>query len=642
MYKVFHLFLLVCLPCLITCTRNFAQDTDVKLSVPAPWTALQIEETNQKVTVGCWGRKYVFDQSYLPSQIYSQDVPLLSRPMDIITSYKGTVLQFNPPSIKVISKTDESIDIATTVSSKNYQFGVISIGTQIHIEYDGLMLISLKTTYPTKFKPDSFAIEIPYNTNVSKYYIKGGPNSNANYSGGFSLKNGLLLASDFAPYFWIGDNYRGLFWFCESAQNWPDAQESTAIQIINQQNEVIQKFDLGSIDFYQFGIQATPVKSLLNNWRNLRFSPAIKSNVIIPWPKPGTTSSTKYFGWPEAVNDDNYTALINKYHQNGTLVLSYATITMLPGSSPFYQENKTKWIEGPKPMKLPTDSLIFIEPNSKNYKESIPQQLAYYLKKYNLDGYYLDGTKLYPYFNKGQIYYPILAYRELQKRLYDSVKSKNPNALIIAHMSSSMNIPVLSFVDGYVDGEQFRSASNGKQVYKVRESYLDVIDLDQFRAEFIGKQWGIVPFFLPEFDPASINSVQPTLGLVSLLLVHDVQPWPIFSNISIWNKMYEALDSFGFQNSTFVPYYSDTPPASANDLKGVYISAYKKTNQALIIVSNLSKNKISGKITLNISVLGLKNINDVYSFSDSAKADFNQNTISINLDPLSYKLFWVK
>jgi len=121
-----------------------------------------------------------------------------------------------------------------------------------------------------------------------------------------------------------------------------------------------------------------------------------------------------------------------------------------------------------------------------------------------------------------------------------------------------------------------------------------------------------------------------------------VQPWPIWSNISVWNKMYEALDSFGFKNSTFIPYYDSNPPALAKNLKDVYISAYKKTDEALIIVSNLSKNKISGTVTLNCPALGLKKISSLYSFSDNAKANFNENTISVNLNPSSYQLFWVK
>ena len=487
-----------------------------------------------------------------------------------------------------------------------------------------------------------------HNSNISKYYIKGANRSNINSQGGFFLKNGLLLESDFTPYFWVGDNYRGLFWFCESPQNWPNAQKPTAIQILEQENEVVQKFDLGAVNFYQFGIQATPVKPLPHNWRNLRFSPAVNSNIVILWPQPGNPSSTRYFGWPEAVNDDNYANLIKKYHQNNKFVLSYATITTLPSLLPIYQENKINWIEGKKAMRVKTDSLIFIEPNSKNYKETISQQLPYFLRKYDLDGYYLDLTKSYPYLSNNQKYYPILGYRELQKRLYDSVKSKNPDALIIGHMSGNMVIPVLSFVDAYIDGEQFSvanepgTANNSKKAYQVKESYLDVINLDQFRAEFIGKQWGIIPFFLPEFDSVNRTTEQPTLGLTSLLLVHDVQPWPIWSNISVWNKMYEALDSFGFKNSTFIPYYDSNPPALAKNLKDVYISAYKKTDEALIIVSNLSKNKISGTVTLNCPALGLKKISSLYSFSDNAKANFNENTISVNLNPSSYQLFWVK
>jgi len=611
-------------------------------SVPAPWTPIQITQNNQIINVECWDRKYIFNNSILPTQIYSRESALLSKPINVIIIVNGKALSFNQGSLRLTSKSDAVAEMEGT-AKLNYADGVIEINSKIHIEYDGLMLISLTSNYPKNFKPGSITISISYNKAVSKYYVTW-MKSNRNYSGSIALKNGLSIQSQFTPYFWIGDNDKGLFWFCESSQNWPNAENENAIQIFNNSDEVIQKFNLGNTSQYDFGIQATPVKPLPTNWRNLRFSPAINSNVVVPWPKPGDPSSTKYFGWPEPVNENNYDALIKKFQSNGKKVLSYIAITRLPSKLPIYQQNKNNWKLGKIPMTLKDDNLVYIEPASKNYSEIISHQLTYYLQKNKFDGYYLDGAKLYSGWvnNQNKNYYPILAYRELQRRLYDSIKSQNPNALIISHMSGNMVIPILAYVDGYVDGEQFRSGKTGQLTYNVKESYLDLINLDQFKAEFIGKQWGIIPFFLPEFDPASAKNTQPTLGLASLLLVHDVQPWPIFSNISVWNKMYSALDSFGFQKSTFVPYYSNNPPTVNNNLKGLYVSAYTKTGQALIIISNLSKNPISGKVVLNPSALGLNAITNAYSFTNNTQTNLNQNTVDVKIEPLSYQILWLK
>ena len=48
--------------------------------------------------------------------------------------------------------------------------------------------------------------------------------------------------------------------------------------------------------------------------------------------------------------------------------------------------------------------------------------------------------------------------------------------------------------------------------------------LDTFRAEYMGRQWGIMPFFLPEFPASYARQVEPTRGLES---VRTNRPHPL-------------------------------------------------------------------------------------------------------------------
>src|SRR5690606_30881864 len=105
---------------------------------------------------------------------------------------------------------------------------------------------------------------------------------------------------------------------------------------------------------------------------------------------------------------------------------------------PQYLSNKKRWKEGRINMDLGGgDSLIYIEPNSPGYQSFIINEMGNFFKKYTLDGYYLDGSKIYNHWTdeSGEKYYPILAYRDLQRRLYLNIKEQNKDALIIAHMS---------------------------------------------------------------------------------------------------------------------------------------------------------------------------------------------------------------
>jgi hypothetical protein len=521
--------------------------------------------------------------------------------------------------------------------------GKIEVESKTTIEYDGLILISLLLKYPGNWKPDSVCLSIPHALPGAQYYLAA-MQKGTDYSGGIPKKAGVIMESKFSPYLWVGDNTKGLFWFCESNRNWPNAASKSAIQLTRNSRSVEVKFDLGHTAEYAFGLQATPVKPLPQDWRKWRFAPADNYNLTVPWPNLEKEKSVKYFGWPKAANDNIYRRMVDEYHQNGVKVLSYATITRLPSSLPEYKNNMSKWRVGTSTMKTKHDELVYVDPASPGYRNLIARDFAYYMRKYNLDGYYLDGTKLTTHWNKGKnLHYPIMAYRALHRALYDSVKSINPNAIIVAHMSMNMNIPVLAYVDGYVDGEQFRKkAETGKFVYNVKRSYLDIITIDQFRAEFIGKQWGIIPFFLPEFDPADRTKEQPTQALASLLLVHDVPPWPIYSNISVWNEMYHFLDSFGYSNSTFIPYYDNAPPAKVQDINSIYVSAYKKTGESLIVLANLSNNVRQTELLINVANLGLKKITDVYSLTDANTLSHVNNKITVSLDPMSYKMLWVK
>src|SRR5690606_9669015 len=145
--------------------------------------------------------------------------------------------------------------------------------------------------------------------------------------------------------------------------------------------------------------------------------------------------------------------------------------------------------------------------------------------------------------------------------------------------------------------------------------YMDVMSLAEWRAVYTGRQWSVMGYFLPEFDADHRNLVEPTRGLAALVMLHDVAVWPIWSNIKVWNTMYDALDKFGYVKSTFIPYWSPQPPAST-DMKDVYISAYKRSDgRALLVVGNTSREPRSGVVRLNAKALGLP-VGKVLSWPD--------------------------
>lgn len=200
--------------------------------------------------------------------------------------------------------------------------------------------------------------------------------------------------------------------------------------------------------------------------------------------------------------------------------------------------------------------------------------------------------------------------------MYSVMKSNPKPTLTIAHISSKLTIPLLAFTDAYLDGEQFADV--------VKDDYMDVLALDAFRSEFIGRQWGLIPIFLPEFRRPYSEATEPTRGLMALLMLHDVLIWPQWCNVEMVNAALYGLDDFGYFDAEFIPYFDPIPPATST-LKDVYVSAYKKTDgKVLLIIANLSRENRTGQLFVNARRLG-REINKIITWPDkrpvSSKGD---------------------
>ena len=120
--------------------------------------------------------------------------------------------------------------------------------------------------------------------------------------------------------------------------------------------------------------------------------------------------------------------------------------------------------------------------------------------EYDLDGLYFDGTsEAWRCQNLAhgcgwkdragelQNEYPILATRQMMRRIADTVHSHRPDAILDVHMSGSLTLPTLAFCDSYWNGEQFEHL-------KVSDKF--DLPLHAFRTEFMGYAHGLDAEFL--------------------------------------------------------------------------------------------------------------------------------------------------
>jgi hypothetical protein len=230
-----------------------------------------------------------------------------------------------------------------------------------------------------------------------------------------------------------------------------------------------------------------------------------------------------------------------------------------------------------------------------------------------VDGVYVDESYPYPdsvaahgagYTDQNgvrHVTYQLYAMRDYFKRMaYLFEKFGKGRPAIMAHASGVLAMPHLSFVDIFVTGEQIHA--------KVKDwpkdsdpSYIKMTPLDQWAAQFTGRQFGFVPLFLPEFRNDAlgdrykkvVSETAPTREMLALALLHDVPVWPLWSNsdeIYAANKAKTDFD-IGSPETIYTPFWNQNA-ATANQ-KNIYISTYQNKNGILAVVSNLSDQNVN-------------------------------------------------
>jgi hypothetical protein len=216
-----------------------------------------------------------------------------------------------------------------------------------------------------------------------------------------------------------------------------------------------------------------------------------------------------------------------------------------------------------------------------------------------------NGT-LVPDYKRPSPHYPIFAARELFKRAYVLVRSKKPHGVLIGHCSGCLQIPILSFADAYLDGEHKTSGWYRLNGQMVGGDWLrDRLPLDTLRTEYRGRQWGVVPFFLPGFYGE--KRPEDTSHMMALLLLHDLTPWDIHCHRETVHRVWQALDEFGVAEAEFLGYWRPDRPVRTEEegRESSLVSLYRKPAGVLLVVANLENTTHEARLSFDWGKLGV-------------------------------------
>ena len=620
-----------------------------------PWTPVKV--TGQKVSV--WDREYDFrplstdydmDQDGLIGQIHSGGAALLAAPVRLYLFAGGNPVVMNATPVATDSPTQTQAVLRRTLRPTIED----NIRVSATVAYDGLAIFELSGNIPEGC--DTLTLDIPLRPEIALYRHRySSAWDTGKVTGNLPAGDGVIDHDKFIPYYWLGNNDRGLFWMCESDEGWPNSDDANAVQVVREKGQVILRLNLLAKGQklpdtwkFTFALQATPVKPLPADWRKWRLQPGRNANVSIMWPTP-QKDSVRFFGYPEATDPQLMTERIKALHKQGVSAVPYLCLSYLSAACPEWPFFSKKWGMGSvdatsSDVAQYGAGFAMASPVGKGYADFIVWKTAQFIKQFGIGGLYHDNTHPYSstnldagcgYVRNGKVRptFPILGFRDLYRRMYAVMKAARPDGFTMAHMSGKVTIPILAYDDSYLDGEHFRSV--------VKDSYLDVLSLDTFRAEFMGRQWGIIPCFLPEFDAEHAAQVEPTRGLMALLMLHDVTPWPIWCNKDVVNEALSDLDAFGYTEAKFIGYFETTPPATT-DMKDVYVSAYqRKDGGLLLIVSNVGKEDRQGTVSINAQRLGLS-VKEVVDWPGQQPIAASGSKVALTVPRRGYRMLVVR
>jgi hypothetical protein len=632
-------------------------------TVPLPWTPLVVGDHY----VSCWNRTYDFMESLLPVAIMSGGVNLLSDSIAVDAKVSGVSQQWDTATFLITRSDPDVVELTTTSNSP-----LLRATCKFRIEFDGFLLCEL-TLAPVSgaVNLSSLDLVVPFNQAYAKLFhhhpVK--PLTQQNWitdtmNCGAIPGNGMALP--FVNHIWIGDEKRGLQWFAESDQglspNGPFVNLGS--------NKVMRLRLLGAKTItsaapfrYVFGLMASPVKPMV---------PADS----IRWAFPGGGIGIwnhDYYGNPTSpenswlaqmhnmgvnclnlwdaqtmgdpiITDPDLPNLLNAAAGYGISVLGSTGIWIDQNTAGF---NTTTWPLKPD-LTWVGDGIVARAMCQKGpWQQWFLDRAERSFTQLQMGGLYLDGPVVAQsctnlahgcgYVSGSTTKYtsPILATRELMKQLYLLSRANGQQRLLLAHTSSSIFLPCMSFADAYLEGEHVNSYPEAGQPLNIDGSGVDhtnpTYTLEGFRAEMIGAQYGIPSFYLKYARPGYENEDAERCSAYAL--VHGMMPLSLAHAPAAW----KAYNDFGAFNAQWIPYWEAQRPITSGS--ALRISSYVKYGQgAMAVVANLTGAAIASTLHIDRTMLGLDSSATVWDIKSQRSLSINADTASVTVGPGKYLL----
>lgn len=648
----------------------------ISQKVLPPWTPLKVRREGSSLRVSCWGRTYSFSNFPFPAAIETAKRSILAVPIRVVAQADGREQKWQWGSVKLKEQTPAKVHLSQRVTSAD-----LTLSAETLVEYDGMIRVDWKVEPRRKVCLEELTFEIPLRPEHAKYLYYY-PDYAAPWEAhrpGKLAKEGVTMG--FNPVIWLGDEERGLEWFCESDQNWHNANPKRAIEIVPNGKSVTLRLNLvtAPLDLspaaclssppYTFGLQATPVKPVEKDAWDYRitwlYTPVygfekrqLNGELLIDRLAKLGLRTLALMDWTDILcynaptEPEKLRNFVRECHKHRMKVLVYFGSQMserAPEFDAFLDEcsmwmRSTSYSYGENPDNYPPKPTqqVYRVCYRSEWQDFVAAGIARLMDEYDIDGVYLDGTGLpikchnrhhgcgYEKPN-GSVEgtFAIFDGRETVRRIYTVVKSRKPDGQVDFHNSGFMLIPVLGWATSYWDGEQLHA--------KPGTFPLERLPLDMFRTEFMGRQWGVPAEFLHYVLPCKFEDEW------AFTLLHDVAVRGYdLPQIEFAGKIGRVFEGFGRKEGEWLPYWRNAEFVSISPDEA-YASLYRHPKTGvLVVVSNLSRKEAVVTVKLDLRRLGLVGSVTAFDAMTNEGLTMEEGQIATPLNSLGWKLIWVR
>ena len=668
----------------------------LRRGVPAPWTPLRTVETTKGVSLECWGRKYGFDRRSLVSRIETAGSSVLAGPVRLVGKANRRKISWTRASLQLVGRENDA-----SVFVQQFRDRGLTADVRTEVTFDGMIRLDWRLSTEKACRLDALTLEIPLRARHAKYLYQ--------FPGKWqSAQNARELPADglvtsFRPFIWLGDEDRGLAWFCESDENWFGRDPERVTEILRRRDTVIVRLHLVSAPIallpaegkssgtmtglgtdasapqarglrYTMGLQATPIKPVEKDaWDYRLFCIGIetaKNEDTAPLDIPSslldqlaasgirTVVIFEYWSDAEAYAETRYgpqlKRVVKACHDRGLRVLLYFGF-LISDLAPEWPQLGKECLVMPKggyPVyhyrPQPGQSAWKVCLRSV-WQDLVVAGVARVMDEFDVDGVYLDGTE-----------YPFGCCNTLHGcgtlKPDGQIAPTDPIFAVRNAMQRIYQVVKSRKPDGQINIHNSTCMTiptlgwatsywDGEQFGQFlspggRRGRMPM-PLDAFRTEFMGHQWGVPAEFLCNSQPFTFNYRQAW----SFCLLHDVpvRPFRRKSDFDLISSIWQMMDAFGRKEAEWLPYWRNARFVQASP-DGVYVSLYRHPrNGILAVVANVSHRSTTADVRFHLSRLGLPQKNCAAGDALSARpVRVSAGSTRCRLGPLGWKLIWIK